>query len=118
MEDTDITRHIKQILEDKGWSNYRLAKKSGIPKETLNKMLRDNTTPSIRSLIKICKGLGISVSQFMAEIEFPKHKLVELNKICSQLSETDKQLVKAYVCGLLHRLPKEILEFGSEKNDI
>lgn len=64
MEDIYVINHIKEILKDRGWSNYKLAKASGLSKEAVNKMIRENHVPSMNSLIKICNGFNISLSQF------------------------------------------------------
>ena len=54
----DATEKIKQLLKQRGWSAYRLAKESD---------LSDST-------IANCKGFGITMSQFFADGE-----LIEVN---------------------------------------
>lgn len=63
----DALNRIKRLRNDRGWSNYRLAKESNIHEGTLNNLFRLNNQPSIPTLEAICKGFGISLSQFFAE---------------------------------------------------
>ena len=63
----DILDKIKQLRDERGWSNYRLAKESHISEGSLNNLFRLNYLPTIPTLEAICKGFGISLSQFFTE---------------------------------------------------
>lgn len=63
----DILSRIKQLKDERGWSNYRLAKEAGISEGALNNLFRLNNQPTIPTLEALCKGLGVSLSQFFAE---------------------------------------------------
>ena len=63
----DILGRIKQLKDERGWSNYRLAKKSDVSQGTINNLFRLNNQPTIPTLEAICKGFGISLTQFFAE---------------------------------------------------
>ena len=120
MEDIYVIEHIKEFLKERNWSNYKLAQQSGLSKETINKMLRENHVPSINSLIKICNGFGISLAQFFAEIETPNDEQTQLISLWNRLSDEDKYNVKVYICGLLKQqaLLRNIDNTGSENDDI
>ena len=62
----DILGRIKQLKDERGWSNYRLAKEAEISEGSLNNLFRLNHQPTMPTLEAICKGLGVSVSQFFA----------------------------------------------------
>ena len=62
----DILGRIKQLRDDRGWSNYRLAKEAGISEGSLNNLFRLNNQPTVPTLEAICAGLGVSLSQFFA----------------------------------------------------
>ncbi|MCL2884626.1 MAG: helix-turn-helix domain-containing protein [Oscillospiraceae bacterium] len=62
----DILEHIKQLRDERGWSNYRLAKRAQIAEGTLNNLFRLNNLPTIPTLEALCKGFGITLSQFFA----------------------------------------------------
>lgn len=63
----DINDKIRKLLQDRGWTEYRLAKNSGLSESTIINIFKRNTVPSITTLEAICKGFGISLSQFFAE---------------------------------------------------
>ena len=63
----DVLERIKGFQESRGWSNYRLARESGISENSLNNLFRRNNLPTIPTLEAICKGLGMTLSQFFAE---------------------------------------------------
>ena len=58
---------LRQLLDDRGWTEYRLAKECGLSQSTIGNIYRRNTTPSIDTLEIICKACGITLSQFFAE---------------------------------------------------
>ena len=65
----DTQERLRQLLKERGWSEYRLAKNSGLSESTIANIYRRNTVPSIATLEMICKGFGITLSQFFAEGE-------------------------------------------------
>lgn len=64
MQEQDIIARINQLCAVRGWTCYRLAKQSGITYSTLCTMLHKSTAPSIPTLVKLCRGFGISLSEF------------------------------------------------------
>jgi len=63
----DILNRIKQLRDERGWSDYRLAKEAQISEGSLNNLFRLNNQPTIPTLEGICTGFGISLSQFFAK---------------------------------------------------
>ncbi len=61
---------IRQIMNQRGWTEYRLAKESGVPQSTISNIFNRNYQPSISSLEIICKAFGITLAQFFAEGNF------------------------------------------------
>lgn len=60
----DILKRIYELRVDRGWSEYQLAEASELSQSTISSWYRKDMLPSIGSLEKICKGLGITMSQF------------------------------------------------------
>ena len=54
-------------MDERGWTIYELAKRSGLAQTTLSNMWKRNTEPTIPSLRAICDGFGIILAQFFAE---------------------------------------------------
>jgi transcriptional regulator with XRE-family HTH domain len=67
----DVLERIKELRDERGWSNYRLAKAANFSENTLNNLFRRNNVPTIPTLEAICAGLGITLSQFFAEGDEP-----------------------------------------------
>ena len=52
---------------ERNWSEYDLAKHSGLTQSTISTWYRKNQTPTIQSLEKICNAFGITLSHFFAD---------------------------------------------------
>lgn len=63
----DILSVISAHREARGWSEYQLAERSGLPQSTISSWYRKNMVPTIPSLEKICVAFGITLSQLFAE---------------------------------------------------
>ena len=63
----DTHERLRQLLNERGWSEYKLAKRCGLSDSTVANIFRRNTVPSIATLETICSGFGITMSQFFAE---------------------------------------------------
>ena len=95
----DALERIRNLMDERKWSEYRLAKAAKLPQSTISTLFSRNNLPSLPTLEAICGGLGITMSQFFAEGE-----LVELTpeqKQCfndwAVLSPEDKLLVEQLV---------------------
>ena len=71
----DAKARIRQLMDERKWTEYRLAIASGLSQSTVANIFNRNTTPSVATLESICAGFGISLAQFFAEGE-----LVELTQ--------------------------------------
>lgn len=85
----DATEKIKQLLQKRGWSAYRLSKQSGLSESTVNNILKRNTVPSVTTLEAICSGFGMTMAQFFAEGE-----LIEVTPDISELVQSYSVLAK------------------------
>lgn len=65
----DTHARLRQILKERGWTEYKLSKECGLSQSTIGNIFRRNTVPSIATLETICGGFGITMSQFFAENE-------------------------------------------------
>ena len=63
----DTHERLRQLLNERGWSEYKFAKRCGLSESTVANIFRRNTVPSIATLETICSGFGITMSQFFAE---------------------------------------------------
>ena len=65
-----LSRAIVKIAERKKLSFYRVSKNGKIAQTTLSEIINDNNqNPTIDTLSKIAKGLGVTVSELIKEAE-------------------------------------------------
>ena len=65
----DILATITKYRQDRDWTEYQLAERSGLPQSTISSWYRKNMIPTVPSLEKICMAFGITLSQLFAEEE-------------------------------------------------
>lgn len=63
----DVIEKLRQLMQEKGWSEYRLAKEAKLPPTTIANIFHRDTIPSIPTLSAICDAFGISLSDFFTE---------------------------------------------------
>ena len=91
----DALQRIRELLDQYDWSVYKLSVKSGLPQSTLANMFARNNLPTIPTLEMICRGFGISMSEFFDYTEddglssAQKKLLTKYNK----LSKEQKKLI-------------------------
>lgn len=67
MELNKLLTKIQQLLNERNWSLYRLARESNIPYSSLNSLFLKNNQPTVATLEKICNGFHISLSEFFSD---------------------------------------------------
>lgn len=90
----DILDKITELREERHWSEYQLAEKSGLTQSTISSWYRKGILPSIPSLEKICDAFGLSLSQFFIEEEF--QAIVPSNQQARLLSYAAKLAPEQY----------------------
>lgn len=63
----NIPERINELLKQRGWTAYRLAQEADIPQSTLSNIFNRPYEPTVSTLEIICKGFGITMSEFFAE---------------------------------------------------
>ena len=69
MQVKDILAVITAYRQDRGWTEYQLAERSGLPQSTISSWYRKKMVPTLPSLEKICAAFGITLSQLFAKGE-------------------------------------------------
>lgn len=78
----DVNEKLKRMLANRGWTEYKMSKYSGLSESTIGNIFSRNTVPSITTLESICKAFGITLSQFFSEEDT---ELIELNDELKEL---------------------------------
>lgn len=63
----NILERITKLREDRHWTEYQLAERSGLTQSTISSWYRKNMLPTIPSLTRICDAFEITISQFFME---------------------------------------------------
>ena len=63
----DILAEITRLRLMRNWTEYELAQHSGLSQSTISTWYRKNQIPTVQTLDKVCRGFGITLSQFFAE---------------------------------------------------
>ena len=93
---------IRQIMKERNWTEYRLAIESNLPQSTIANLFKRDNHPSIPTLESICRGFGITLSQFFSEGNFVEltDEQKELFDRWITLSNEQKQLLMELVKNL------------------
>ena len=93
----DTNQRIRQLMKERGLTEYRLALDSGLSKSTVSALLHRNTTPSVPTIEAVFNALGITVSQFFAEegdsLPVNEEQRLLLQRY-AQLTETQKRIIQ------------------------
>lgn len=96
----DILAVITAYRQTRGWTEYQLAERSGLPQSTISSWYRRKMVPTVSSLEKICAAFGIPLSQLFAEEDDPVSLTESQKKLLerwSRLSEEQQAVVFALI---------------------
>ena len=91
----DVKERLQQLMDERGWTIYRVAKEADIPWSTVRNMFKRNTEPSIATLECICRGMGMTLPQFF-DVENQMGLTAEQKQLLAQwgkLNERDQKIV-------------------------
>ena len=98
----DIRKRLMELQQQRGWSDYKIAKEAGLSPNTVSNIYRRGNTPSLVTLEALCKAFGISVAQFFSEGDMIEvtPELKELFEKWTALSSEQKEalwkIIKTY----------------------
>ncbi len=100
----DTLGRLRRLLDERNWTEYRLAKASGLSDSTIKNIYKRNTQPTIDTLEAICRGFGITLAQFFADGEMVEltPDLKELFNGWVNLTPEQKQAVITMVNAFNH----------------
>ena len=66
-----VVERLNKLMEERGLTQYRLAQISGVPFPTLKSIMQQRTKGiSLKTIILLAEGLGISASEFISGENF------------------------------------------------
>lgn len=99
----DILAVIAAYREERGWTEYQLAERSGLPQSTISSWYRKNMVPTVPSLEKICTAFGITLSQLFAEGDAPVSLTESQRRLLDSWSRLDAEK-QAAVFALIEKM--------------
>ena len=60
-------QRIRQLMDERGWTIYRLAQESKLSQTTISNIFKRNNQPSLPTVNAICDACGITLAQFFTE---------------------------------------------------
>lgn len=96
----DILKTITTYREERGWTEYQLSERSGLPQSTISSWYRKDMIPTIPSLEKICAAFGITLSQLFAGDDDPVSLTPSQRKLLdhwSKLNEEQQEIIMTLI---------------------
>ena len=91
-----IVSRLDELLKLRGWSVYELAERAEIKRGAIYHWYRLDGCPSLESIEKICKVLGITLEQFF--YTSPNAELIEGERLLEDwffLNDKEKRAISA-----------------------
>ena len=92
-------QRIRQLMDERGWTIYRLAQESKLSQTTISNIFKRNNQPSIPTVNAICDACGITLAQFFAEDD-PANTLnarSEFDNSVAALKEDQREALAAFI---------------------
>lgn len=67
--DKAFGKYVKRLREARGMTQEQLAERAGLAADTIRRLEYTDFSPSLRTLRKLCKALGISVGTLFSGFE-------------------------------------------------
>lgn len=96
----EFGERLKRLRRKNGLSLYRLAQRAGVSHSFLHALENGEKSPTLRTLEKICRGLGIDPADFFGPTQSPGQ--VPIPRHLWPLVQAAMQLSPAQVRSLTH----------------
>lgn len=93
----DIRKHIKELMDERGWTNYRLGMEAGLSHSTITNIFKRNNAPTIPTLEAVCTAFGITLSQFFSEENSPEELTEEQRTLFAAWSTLNDEQKEAFL---------------------
>jgi transcriptional regulator with XRE-family HTH domain len=68
MTKAEFGRHLRQLILKKGWTQSELARRAGLPRDSISTYVRGAVYPSQTSLVKVATALGLDPEQVLPNV--------------------------------------------------
>lgn len=98
----DLIARINELLEQRGWSKYRLAKEANLSQTTITSMISRGNNPTVSTIESCCKAFGITMAEFFNADTQNKEFTLEERRLISDwrnLSPEMKMVVQQMIAA-------------------
>lgn len=96
----DIVKRINDLLGSKDWSIHQLSLESDVPRSVLYRVMAHEVSPTYETIIKICDGFSITISEFFNEEKTPQADEVLLLNRYRSLDKNSKKVILIMIDNL------------------
>ncbi|NMB17776.1 MAG: helix-turn-helix transcriptional regulator [Firmicutes bacterium] len=96
----DFVTRLIELRQRRGWTLSDLARRSGVSQSYLSALERRKRVPTIRTIQRICQGMGMRLSDFFAEKEQFDDASLAILRRCASLSHKQKMKLAAFLASL------------------
>ena len=98
----NVLGRITELRKARGWSNYSLAKRSGIPQSTIATWYKRELCPSIEKIEILCDTFGITLKDFFTEPQQGNNINDEITRKLPYLSIKQKETLSETINYMIH----------------
>ena len=102
VKDMDLIACITELLDERGWSKYQLAKEANISQSTISSMMKRGNNPTVSTIERCCQAFGIIVDEFFnsdlreKELTLEERKLVsDWRRLLPDMQSAVRQMISA-----------------------
>ncbi|MCD8353014.1 MAG: helix-turn-helix transcriptional regulator [Clostridiales bacterium] len=96
----DVIARIQELREERGWTNYQLAKKAGLSQSTISSAMNRANNVTVQTIQKCCDAFGITMVEFFddglrpKEFSMRERKLIEeWRKLPSEIKSATEMMI-------------------------
>ena len=108
---------IKILLDERGWSHYKLAEKTGIPRPTITAIANDKRRPTAEYFIRLAEAFGIDVTELFVAAGYIREEwaFYDFKETPEQILDDIKLNIRRLEKMLKELRAKETREEGKDK---
>lgn len=91
----DVVARIEELLAQRGWTKYHLAKEASLSQSTISSMVIRGNNPTITTVESCCRAFGITLAEFFAPDAQDKEFTLEERRLISDWRNLSPEMQSA-----------------------
>lgn len=110
----DLIARISELLDERGWSKYQLAKEADLSQSTISSMMKRDNNPTVSTIESCCAAFSISIAEFFCDDLRTTDFSLEERKLISDWRNLSPEMKKA-VTAMIAAAQAEAKELSQTK---